>query len=200
MERYLFLVQPFIAAFTGWFTTWIAIWMLFHPKKPVRFLGLTIQGIFPKRQRMVAAKLGAMVASELIHFDEIAAKLNDPGQLKALNPTIEKHLDHFLEVKLKEKLPVISMFVGGGTIQKIKEGMMEEITDLLPNLITQYTAGLKDKIDIERMVTEKVSAFSSDKLEEILHGVMKKEFMFIELVGGFFGFLIGLIQMFVSMV
>jgi uncharacterized membrane protein YheB (UPF0754 family) len=194
----MFWLQPFIAAFTGWFTTWIAIYMLFHPRKPKRFIGITIQGIFPKRQKQVAAKLGSVVAKELIHFDEIAILLKDPSQLQKLTPTIEKHLDSFLHVKLKEKLPVISMFVGEGTMQKIKEGMLEEIGLLLPEIIHQYTDSLSERVDIEKMVTEKVSNFSSDKLEEILLSVMKKEFRFIELIGGVLGFAIGLIQMALS--
>ena len=195
MNTIMFWLQPFIAAFTGWFTTWIAIFMLFHPRKPINFLGLKIQGIFPKRQRQVAEKLGVMVASELIHFDEIAVQLQDPAMLSGLTPTIEKHLDNFLQVKLKEKMPVISMFVGTGTLDKIKEGMLEEIEILLPEIIAQYTSSLSSKIDIENMVTEKVSNFSSDKLEQILLSVMKKEFRFIELIGGVLGFVIGLIQM-----
>jgi uncharacterized membrane protein YheB (UPF0754 family) len=195
MHSIMFWLQPFIAAFTGWFTTWIAIYMLFHPRNPVRFLGITIQGIFPKRQRQVAEKLGSMVAKELIHFDEIAALLKNPEQLSALTPTIEKHLDSFLHVKLKEKLPVISMFVGGNTLDKIKEGMLEEISLLLPELISQYTDALSQKIDIEKMVTEKVANFSSDKLEQILESVLKKEFKFIEMIGGVLGFAIGLIQL-----
>ena len=195
MKDIMFWLQPFIAAFTGWFTTWIAIFMLFHPRKPVRFLGITIQGIFPKRQRQVAEKLGSMVAKELIHFDEIAVQLKNPEMLKDLNPTIEKHLDNFLHVKLKEKMPIISMFVGDGTMQKIKEGMMEEIALLLPEIISQYTDSLSERIDIEKMVTEKVSNFSSDKLEEILQSVMKKEFRFIEIIGGVLGFVIGIIQL-----
>src|ERR1700744_211090 len=183
MNNIMFWLQPFIAAFTGWFTTWIAIFMLFHPREPKRFLGITIQGIFPKRQRQVAEKLGAVVARELIHFDEIAAQLKNPALLGELTPTIEKHLDNFLQVKLKEKLPVISMFVGGGTMDKIKEGMLEEISLLLPEIIGQYTDSLSKRIDIEKMVTEKVSNFSSDKLEQILESVMKKEFNFIEIIG-----------------
>jgi uncharacterized membrane protein YheB (UPF0754 family) len=191
----MFWLQPFVAAFTGWFTTWIAIYMLFHPRNPKRFLGITIQGIFPKRQRQVAEKLGSVVAKELIHFDEIAAQLKDPEMLKGLNPVIERHLDNFLQVKLKEKLPIISMFVGDGTMQKIKDGMLEEIALLLPEIIHQYTDALSEKIDIEKMVTEKVTNFSSDKLEEILQAVMKKEFHFLEIIGGVLGFAIGLIQM-----
>jgi len=200
MEKIMFWLQPFIAAFTGWFTTWIAIYMLFHPREPKRFMGITIQGIFPKRQKQVAAKLGSVVAKELIHFDEIASQLKDPEQLKSLTPTIEKHLDNFLKVKLKEKLPVISMFVGEGMLQSIKDGMLEEIALLLPEIINQYTDSLSKKIDIEKMVTEKVSNFSSDKLEEILQSVMSKEFRFIELIGGVLGFVIGLIQMGLSFI
>ena len=195
MTNIMLWLQPFISAFIGWVTTWVAIKMLFHPRYPIRFLGITFQGVFPKRQKQVAEKLGAVVANELIHFDEIADMLKDPGQLKNLTPTIEKHLDSFLHVKLKEKLPVISMFVGEGTLQKIKEGMLEEINLLLPEIISQYADSLSKRVDIEKMVTDKVANYSSDKLEEILQAVMKKEFWFLELVAAVLGFLIGLVQM-----
>ncbi len=195
MNNLMFWLQPLISSFIGWITTWVAIKMLFHPRKPVNILGLSIQGVFPKRQRQVAEQLGRVVANELIHFDEIAAQLKDPDQLNSLAPTIEKHLDNFLHVKLKEKMPVISMFVGEGTLQKIKEGMMEEIALLLPEVIHQYTDSLSKKIDIEKMVTDKVANYSSDKLEEILQAVMKKEFWFLEVVAAVLGLLIGLLQM-----
>ena len=65
--------------------------MLFHPKNPIKFLGFTIQGIFPKRQQQFAKKLGVLVATELLHFDEIAVQLKDPSKLKELNPIIEAH-------------------------------------------------------------------------------------------------------------
>jgi uncharacterized membrane protein YheB (UPF0754 family) len=200
MNNIMFWLQPFIAAFTGWFTTWIAIYMLFHPREPKRFLGITIQGIFPKRQKQVAAKLGAVVANELLHFDEIAVLIKNPTHLAALKPTIEAHVDTFLHIKLKEKLPMISMFVGEGTLNKLKDGLMEEIDVLLPEIISKYADNLSSQVDIEKMVTDKVSNFSSDKLEEILESVMSKEFRFIEIIGGVLGFVIGLIQMGLSFI
>src|SRR6202051_4224551 len=98
MNNLMFWLQPIIASFIGWVTTWVAIKMLFHPRYPIRFMGITIQGIFPKRQRQVAEKLGGVVAKELIHFSEIAIMLKDSDQLKSLTPTIEKHLDNFLHL------------------------------------------------------------------------------------------------------
>lgn len=199
MSSYTIYLLPFISAFIGWFTNWIAIKMLFHPKEPKRFLGITIQGIFPKGQKQFAQKLGVLVASELLHFDEIAKTIADPAQLENVKPFIEGHIDHFLEHKLKEKMPIISMFVGTGTLDKIKEGLLEEIDTMLPELMNQYANNLKSKIDIERMVTEKVENFSSDKLEEILVAIMSKEFRFVEIIGAVLGFLIGLIQILLTM-
>lgn len=193
------ILIPIISAFIGYFTNWIAIKMLFHPRNPVNILGITIQGIFPKRQTQFAQKLGALVATELLHFDEIAERLKDPKQLQALNPTIESHIDTFLRVRLKEKIPVVAMFIGDSTIGKLKEGMMDEINVLLPEIISQYAHGLGERIDIEKMVTEKVSNFSSDKLENILQAIMKKEFRFVEILGGIVGFLIGLLQVGISL-
>jgi len=69
MTNIIFWIQPLISAFIGWITTWVAIKMLFHPREPKRFLGITVQGVFPKRQQLVAEKLGQIVAKELIHFD-----------------------------------------------------------------------------------------------------------------------------------
>lgn len=45
---------------------------------------------------------------------------------------------------------------------------------------------------------EKVKNFSSDKLEEILYSIMKKEFVFIEIIGAVLGFLIGVIQILIT--
>lgn len=189
---------PFIAAFIGWFTNWIAIKMLFHPKEPKNILGFKIQGIFPKGQKEFAQKMGQVVAGELIHFDEIAQQIADPEKLKEVKPFIEQHIEHFLAHKLKEKLPIISMFMGKDTQDKIKEGLLEEIDILLPQLMDQYAQKLSAKIDIEKMVSEKVANFSSDKLEAILVAIMKKEFRFVEIIGGVLGFIIGLLQIFLT--
>ena len=52
-----------LSAFTGWITTWVAIKMLFHPRNPIKILGFTVQGIFPKNQRLIAQKLAAVPQS-----------------------------------------------------------------------------------------------------------------------------------------
>ena len=126
MNFWIVLV-PVISAFIGWFTNWIAIKMLFHPKKPIRFLGLTIHGIFPKRQKQFAEKLGKLVSEELISFREIEEKIANPDNVKKLMPLVEEHIDHFLRVKLAQQMPVISMFIGDKTINQLKQVFIVEL-------------------------------------------------------------------------
>lgn len=185
---------PFIAGFIGWFTNWIAIKMLFHPRLPVNFLGMTIQGIFPKRQAQFAEKLGQLVSKELISLDEIALKINQPSTIQKAIPFIEEHIDGFIKTKLKEEMPLLSMFVNDKSLDNIKKGMVSEIETIFPQIMTKMTNGLKEELNIENLVTEKVKGFSSDKLEEILNAIMSKEFRFVEIIGAVLGFLIGIIQ------
>ncbi|ULQ57858.1 DUF445 family protein [Flavihumibacter rivuli] len=193
MNYWLFLI-PLISAFIGWFTNWIAIKMLFHPREPKRILGITIQGIFPKRQAQFAEKLGKLVSDELLSFKDIAHKISNPENLDQLLPFIDAHIDRFLKEKLKESMPMISMFIGEKTINQLKSVFLEELRDLFPTLMEQYMTRLQDQLDLEKIVVEKVKGFSSDKLEDILQNIMAREFRFVEIIGGVLGFLIGLVQ------
>ncbi|MBM3415583.1 MAG: DUF445 family protein [Bacteroidetes bacterium] len=196
--NYWLILIPFISAFIGWITNWIAIKMLFHPREPKRILGITFQGIFPKRQYQFAEKLGKIVSNEFLSYADIEHKISNPENLKKIMPMIENHVDHFLRVRLSDEMPVISMFIGDKTIGRMKSAFMQEIETLFPPVMKQYTANLKNELDLEHIVVQKVSAFSSDKLEEILYQIMSKEFRFVELLGAFIGFIIGVAQVLIT--
>jgi len=190
---------PIISGFIGWVTNWVAIKMLFHPRNPIKVLGLTFHGIFPKRQQQFAEKLGKLVSEELLSFSEIEQKIINPSNLKKMMPLVEAHVDDFLRNKLKDVFPVISMFIGDKTINELKGFFMTELEALFPILMQRYMKNLQEELDLEKIVIEKVSGFSSDKLEEILMGIMSKEFRFVEIIGGVLGFLIGLLQIVITL-
>ncbi len=199
MNYWILFSIPIISAFIGWVTNWVAIKMLFHPREPKKILGITFHGIFPKRQKQFAEKLGKLVSAEFLSFDDIEQKISNPENLKKIMPMIEDHFDDFLKNRLKDEMPVISMFIGDKTITTLKAAFMKEIETLFPQVMKQYAGNLKTELDLEQIVISKVSAFSSDKLEEVLYQIMSKEFRFVEIIGAVLGFLIGLIQVLLTM-
>ena len=93
---------------------------------------------------------------------------------------------------------MLSMFIGEKTISQLKEAFLMELENLFPVLMKGYMAKLQGDLDLEKIVTEKVANFSSEKLEDILNQITKKEFKFLEVIGGFFGLLIGISQVVVT--
>lgn len=197
MNYWLFVI-PVISAFIGWVTNWVAIKMLFHPRQPKKILGVTFHGIFPKRQQQFAEKLGKLASAEFLSLGDIEQKISNPENLQKVMPMIETHIDDFLRNRLKNEMPVISMFVGDKTIDNLKKLFMQEIEILLPQVMKQYAANLKSELDLEQIVIQKVSKFSSDKLEEVFYQIMSKEFRFVKIIGAVIGFIIGLIQIFIT--
>lgn len=193
MNWWLLLI-PIISAFIGWFTNWIAIKMLFHPRQPKRILGFTLHGIFPKRQQQFAEKLGRLVSSELLSFSDIESKITSKENLDKIMPHVETHIDSFIRNKLSDTFPLISMFIGDKTINQLKDGFMKELQQIFPELMQKYMGNLKKDLDLEQIVIQKVQGFSSDKLEAVLNDIMKKEFFFVEIIGGVLGFVIGVLQ------
>ena len=196
--NYWLLLIPIISAFIGWFTNWIAIKMLFHPREPKKFLGITLHGIFPKRQKVFAEKLGKLVSDELLSFEDIQEKIINPENLKKLMPMIEGHIENFLRVKLGNEMPFLSIFIGDKTINSLKKIFMQELETLFPQIMKNYAGQLQAELDLEKIVTDKVAAFSTDKLESILYQIMNREFKFVEIIGGVIGFIIGLIQILIT--
>ena len=196
--NYWLILIPVISAFIGWVTNWVAIKMLFHPREPKKILGITFHGIFPKRQQQFAEKLGKLISEEFLSFSDIEQKISDPENLKKVMPMIENHVNDFLRVKLKDEMPILSMFIGDKTITSLKNVFMQEIEILFPQVMKQFAGNLKTELDLEKIVVTRVTAFSSDKLEEVLYQIMSKEFRFVEIIGAVIGFIIGVVQVIIT--
>ena len=190
---------PLISAFIHWLTIWMALKLLFHPRHPKKFLGFTLHGVFPKRQQQIAESLGRIVGQELLSFGDIEEAITRPEAVERILPMAEEHVDNFLRVKLKESMPMIAMFIGDKTIAQLKTVFMTELRELFPVIMKNYVANLRNDLDLERIVVEKIAGFSADRLESLLNEFLTKEFRFVEIIGAVLGFLIGVLQILLTL-
>jgi uncharacterized membrane protein YheB (UPF0754 family) len=194
MNWWLLIIIPVTSAFIGWVTNWLAVRMLFRPQKPARIFGITIQGIFPKKQPQFAQQIGALVSRELVSFNEIEEKITSTESVKKIMPVAEQHIDDFLRNKLKEAFPMIGMLIGEKTIGTLKTIFMNELETIFPIIMKEYVQNLQKDLNLEHMVATKIAALSADKLEAGMQQGLKKELRMAGLFFGLLGFLMGLIQ------
>lgn len=192
-EIWRLALLPLAGLAIGWLTNYLAIKMLFHPKEPLNLGIITLQGVFPKRQDALGDKLGEVVSKELISTDEILEKVAEEVQGDEVQAIVERRIGEGLE-KLIAGIPMASMFIDDAMKAMARKAILEQFMEGLDEWMASLKPRLEQNLDVKAIVKEKVSKFSSDKLEEVLYLIMKKEFKFIEFAGGVLGFLIGCLQ------
>ena len=196
----ILLLLPIIAALIGWSTNYLAVKMLFHPRLPLRIMGFSIQGVFPKRQKQLAEKLGTLVADELFSVKDIANKLKELATSEESMEQVGKTIEKTIREKLVKSFPMLAMFLTDEMVEKVTNLFKTELHAFLGKSANDLGEKLEKSLDVKELVREKVEAFSSDKLEEILFSIMKKEFRFIEIIGAILGFLIGCTQIALTLI
>lgn len=193
-ENLTLLALPVIAALIGWLTNYLAVKMLFYPREEIRVFGLRVQGVFPKRQKVLAAKLGDVVATELFSSEEVIEKLKEATHSTEMLDFIGPRVEQMITQDLPKQIPMLAMVLNPELVEKLKSTVMELLTPLIDGMLEKVEGRLVAELDVRGMVESKVSGFSGERLEEMLNAIMKREFRFIEVLGGVLGFFIGCVQ------
>jgi uncharacterized membrane protein YheB (UPF0754 family) len=187
-------LTPFVGAFIGWLTNYVAIKMLFRPREPWRFLGLSLQGVMPKRQRDIALKIGEVVEEELLKSEDILKAINTEELRAHLAVVIETRIDRFLREKLFRGEFLYEKVLAREVVQRVKRGLITELVNLFPIEVEATIGQLVEKVDIRKIVAMRVEQFEFERLERLVYRVANTELNWVVYLGGVLGFMIGLLQ------
>ncbi len=187
--KILFMV--IVGGLIGWMTNVIAIKLLFRLLKPVKLpFGMEIVGLIPKRRFDIAKNIGETVHNDLVTMDDIGQRLLTDENKKWLFEEIKGKLATVVDEKLNRfpagiKLMVMGM--AGDIIDKEVGIFIEEKSE-------ELVEKAKENVNIGEIVEEKINQFELEKIEDIILKVAKNELKHIEVLGGFLGAAIGLVQ------
>ena len=189
-------LSPFVGAFIGWLTNYVAVKMLFRPREPWRILGLSLQGVMPKRQHDLALKIGEVVERDLVNPQDILDAINMAELQAHLTAVVESRVDQLLREKLFRVGWLYENVYGREPVQRVKRALIAELVNLFPQEVEQAVKQLVDKVDIEQIVADRVDRFDFDRVEQMVYRVASTELSWVVYLGGILGFIIGLLQVF----
>ena len=196
MEIVRFILLVVIGGLIGWLTNKVAIKMLFRPINPHKFLGLTFQGVFPRRKDEIAVSLADIIETELLSKDVLMDQLLDEEKLDI----IKDRLKTVIVEKLSEAIPsVLSMMLGGDVKGFVRKYIDKHGDEIFKDLIAEFRETGLDNLNIHEIVKNRIDERDFVEFEKIIFGLMSKELRFVEVVGLFLGAMIGVIQYFVTM-
>lgn len=173
---YCLLFVPIITAFIGWLLHLLVV--LYIRKK-----------YWPQKQTALVNTIANWAGS---HFSVtgFTEKITDPHLLDTAMPAIEKHIDAFLNEKLQQEIPMLSMFVGTKTTDKIKDIFIGQLKQLFPTVMLQITDNLQPHLDINKKIKEQLQQLETQKA---ILKILQNQLKFLPLLGLVSGFIIGLI-------
>jgi len=199
VKKMKLVIMVIISAAIGWITNWVAIKMLFRPHNEINLGLFKIQGLIPKRRAEIGTGIADVIQNELISIKDVIANIDREEFSKRLNDLIDDVLEKNLKTKVKEKFPVMQMFFSDKMAKDVSntiKGIVMENQEKIFEIFSNYA---EENIDFSTIITDKISNFSLDKLEEIINGLAKKELKHIEVIGAILGAFIGLVQYFITL-
>ncbi len=185
-------IMALIGGIIGWITNVLAIKLMFRPINPIKIpiLNIEIIGLIPKRKKEIAKNIGEVVSKELLSVDDIINSSINEGDKEDLNDYIKDKIRNLVNEKM-DFIPAPFKMMVQGPIDRI---INEEVDGALEEVEEKMLQKVKERIDIEKIVEEKVNELDLLELERIIISVAKKELKHIEILGFFLGGIIGLIQ------
>ena len=193
------VIMVIISAAIGWITNWVAIKMLFRPHNEINLGLFKIQGLIPKRRAEIGIGIADVIQNELISIKDVIANIDREEFSKRLNDLIDDVLEKNLKTKVKEKFPVMQMFFSDKMAKEVSDSIKSIIMGNQEKIFEIFSNYAEENIDFSTIITDKISNFSLDKLEEIINGLAKKELKHIEVIGAILGAFIGLVQYFITL-
>ena len=194
------LIMIFISATIGWITNWVAIKMLFRPHKEINFGLFKIQGLIPKRKAEIGTGIASIIQNELISVKDVISNIDREEFSKRLDSSIDKVLEKNLKAKVKEKFPVLQMFFTDRMAKDVSNTIKDIIMENQEKIFEIFSNYAEENINFEVIISDKISNFSLDKLEEIITLLAKKELKHIEVIGAILGMLIGAVQYLITLI
>ena len=168
------ILLPLLVACFGWLISWGFIKIIFFPHQSIRLAGRQWQSLFSKKAGQIS-------------IGQILPQLTEGDSFQKLLPFIDAKLDEFFKERLVQKMPVISMFIGDKTITQLKEVFLEELAQIFPDLLSEFTQSSANTFLLN------LEARWSKKIEQYLLKASQK----IRIMAFCLGFIWGLILQFI---
>src|SRR5690606_24042125 len=187
------ILLPLAGAFIGWMTNLLAVRMIFRPREPRRIplLGLTIQGLLPKRQADLARSIAQVVERDLLPMDELLALVGVDRYQEAILDQVLAQVGRRVAASWPRYLPQALREAVAGYL---RAAVARETAMMLDQLGARLSEDLRERVKLAPLVERQVAQLPTDQLEQLVWRVVGQEFRWIEYLRAILGGLLGLGQ------
>lgn len=189
---------PVGGLFVGYLTNVLALRMIFSPTKPIRIFGLTIQGLFIKRQGEVSRGYSKLISENIMTMDNVFTQMFNGSGAGRLADIIAKHSQEGIDKMAGFNSSLIKFTSGTDTYDEIKEVVVQRFIDAAPKQINVVFDYAKQALDIEETMYTRMTALPPDEFVDFLRPVFQADEWKLILTGAVLGMIAGFLQLLIT--
>jgi uncharacterized membrane protein YheB (UPF0754 family) len=142
----------------GYLGAWLAVRMLFRPRNPVKFLGLTVfpQGMIPRHRERLAEAIGKAVGEELVSQETIVQELFGK---EFLRKKIQSVVDFYTQELVSQNYPSL--------VEALPNNIREPVLDAISSLQLKIAEHIQSVLKSEE-TTQTIHGFVGRRVDEML--------------------------------
>ena len=192
-------ILPLGGLLVGYATNWIAIKIIFEPKRPVRFMGLTIQGMFLKRQKEVSRVYADIIETKLINSKNITHMILHGSGSAQLLELIELHVNDAIERYVAIAQPYFALGVGSENYFKMKSMAVERLFEDTDKYLLYAFDYANQALRVGDDLCERLQALRSEEFEGVLRPAYQQDEWKLIVTGALLGMAAGIGQLYLLM-
>jgi len=192
----LWWILPLGGLFVGYLTNEIALKLIFSPKHPVKFLGMTFQGMFLKRQKEVSRVYSDIIEKKLLSSKNIVdALLHGPGS-GALLELIELNVNDAIDRYISIAQPYFVLGVGTENYYKMKRLSSKRIFEDSEKYLSYAHEYTTEALRVADDLCEKMEKLTPEEFEGVLRPAYQQDEWKLILAGALLGMGAGFLQLY----
>jgi len=189
------LVLPICGFVVGWATNWVALNMIFRPVKPKKILGLTIHGLFLKRQSEVSDSFCRIITEEILTVGQIVQAMLTGEEAPRTRAIIQKHFENLVDDTVGLIKPFTQAAMGPKGFAELKEDTGLKAIDLSAKTLNDPLFHKSRAVAVQSIMAERMKQLPSEEFQDLLRPCFQEDEIKLIIIGGILGALAGMAQL-----
>ncbi len=185
---------PLAGGIVGYATNWLALKLIFSPLHPIKLGPWTIQGLFLKRQKEVAAEYARIVSAKVLNSKNIFNNILFGKKKLKLISLITRQIETVMDQTTK-RFSFLLQSITSARYTIAKNIANYYFIDHFPVIIHQISDYTEEALALEKTLRDKMSSLSSAEFQGFLRPVFQEDELKLILVGAALGAVAGFVQL-----
>ena len=159
----------------GWITNWVAILMIFEPVAPRRILGITVHGLFLRRQRQVADVYAQVIAEDIVTLENIGEELLHGARSDRTRQMIASALRPAVDRAVGGARPLVRLAVGPHEYDAIREAVALEGVENTMTPLGDPEFNRRQSKRMRSLLADRMREMPAHDFSEMLRSAIKQD-------------------------